>query len=269
VARPPDVSRRVAVSSAGLSASPTQAPASGLAAALRAPIWSALVGGQAPWADAATDGDGRTVAVRYHPDVGPFGAVVDRHDPNAWDALASLVGAGGQIAVWVLPEDDEPEPWPPGGWEVTMDMPGWQMVAETLEPVRDPAAIDLTVADVPAMLDLVSRTRPGPFGRRTVELGGYQGLCHDDDLVAMAGWRMRPGGLTEISAVCTDAGHQGKGLGARLVRSVAADIVAAGEVPFLHVAGVNVGAIRLYEGLGFTQNRAVRFVALRRVGPPR
>jgi predicted GNAT family acetyltransferase len=73
---------------------------------------------------------------------------------------------------------------------------------------------------------------------------------------------MRPGGFTEISAVCTDAAHRGQGLGARLVRSVAAEIVAGGEVPFLHVAGINVGAIRLYEKLGFSTVSAVRFVVL-------
>ena len=60
----------------------------------------------------------------------------------------------------------------------------------------------LTDADVPAMLALIDLTKPGPFRPRTIELGGYTGIFHDDELVAMAGQRMRPPGYTEISAVC-------------------------------------------------------------------
>jgi len=37
----------------------------------------------------------------------------------------------------------------------------------------DPEAVVLTSTDVPEMLDLVERTRPGPFLPRTVELGTY------------------------------------------------------------------------------------------------
>jgi ribosomal protein S18 acetylase RimI-like enzyme len=227
-----------------------------------------LVGVQAGWAERATSDDGRVLAVRYLPDVGPFGAVADRHDPKAWSALACLVGPGGRVVLWVMPGEGQPEPWPPVGWEVVMDMPGIQMVADGLEPVDDPDAFGLTAADVPAMLDLVATTKPGPFGPRTIELGGYQGLRCDGRLVAMAGRRMRPGRYTEISAVCTDSDYQGQGLGARLVRSVAAAIMAAGDVPFLHAAGSNVGAIRLYEKLGFTESAAVRFVVLSRGRSP-
>ncbi|CAM5277170.1 hypothetical protein SMICM304S_01749 [Streptomyces microflavus] len=37
------------------------------------------------------------------------------------------------------------------------------------------------------MLDLVARTRPGPFLPRTVELGTYLGIRRGGALVAMAG----------------------------------------------------------------------------------
>jgi predicted GNAT family acetyltransferase len=113
------------------------------------------------------------------------------------------------------------------------------------------------------MLALVERTRPGPFLPRTVELGTYLGIRRDGVLVAMAGERFHPPGHTEISAVCTDDAHRGQGLGGRLVRAVAAGIRARGERPFLHVAGDNTGALRLYESLGFRPRRTVTFAGAR------
>jgi predicted GNAT family acetyltransferase len=112
------------------------------------------------------------------------------------------------------------------------------------------------------MLDLVARTRPGPFGSRTVEMGTYLGFVEDGVLVAMAGERLHPPGYTEISAVCTDADHRGRGLATRLVLAVAAGIRARGEVPFLHAAADNTTAIRLYEHLGFRLRARPDFVAL-------
>lgn len=47
--------------------------------------------------------------------------------------------------------------------------------------------VELGAADVPEMLDLTARTRPGPFWRRTHELGTYLGVRLDGRLVAMAG----------------------------------------------------------------------------------
>jgi predicted GNAT family acetyltransferase len=113
------------------------------------------------------------------------------------------------------------------------------------------------------MLDLVAHTRPGPFGRRTVELGGFLGIRHRGRLVAMAGERLRPPGFGEISGVCTEAAHRGQGLGGRLVRAVAAGMATRGDTPFLNAAASNVNAIRLYETLGMEVARSVRFVVVR------
>jgi hypothetical protein len=87
----------------------------------------------------------------------------------------------------------------------------------TVRPRRRPApapdAARLGAADVPEILDLIDRTQPGPFRRRTVELGTYLGLrSADGRLIAMAGERLHPAGWTEISAVCTDPAHRRKGL---------------------------------------------------------
>ena len=83
----------------------------------------------------------------------------------------------------------------------------------------------------------------------------------------MAGERLRPPGFTEISAVCTDAGHRGQGLAARLVRAVAAGIRARGDTPFLHTAGTNTDAIRLYLRLGFEIRRHTTFAVVRSPAP--
>jgi predicted GNAT family acetyltransferase len=115
-------------------------------------------------------------------------------------------------------------------------------------------------ADVPEMLDLVARTRPGPFLPRTIELGGYLGIRRDGALAAMAGERLRPPGWTEISAVCTDPAFRGNGLASRLTLAVAAAITARGEQPFLHAASDNAAALRLYASLGFRLRRPAKFV---------
>ena len=138
-----------------------------------------------------------------------------------------------------------------------------QLVDDGVDARPDAEAVRLGPADVPEMLALVARTRPGPFLPRTVDLGTYLGIRSGGALVAMAGERLHPPGWTEISAVCTDAAHRGRGLATRLVLAVAAGIRDRGEVPFLHAAATNTNAIRLYESIGFRLRRHTRFVALR------
>lgn len=84
--------------------------------------------------------------------------------------------------------------------------------------------------DVPEILGLVDRAQPGPFRKRTIELGTYLGIRRDGELIAMAGERMRPPGWTEISAVCTDPAYRGQGLATRLIRAVAAGSGTAANV---------------------------------------
>jgi len=245
------------------------------------PVWHSLVGRHASLGRHFVSADGTVMAARYLPDVSPFAAVADVGDPAGWAALATLVGPGGR-AVVTFPVDatDGVTPWPPADWTVVMDLSGVQMVARDMQPAVDPAALSLGPADVTEMLDLVARTRPGPFATRTVELGGYVGFRDQPDgdgrsprsgpadaarLVAMAGRRFAPDGFSEISAVCTDADWRGRGLGSRLVRTVAAGIVAEGEVPFLHASATNP-AIALYRELGMVVRIPVRFVALEWAG---
>lgn len=202
-------------------------------------VWAALSGPQASFAEVFGQ------ARRFPVDVSPFGAIANQDDPQCWSDLAELIGPGGNVVI------TGKELKVPGTWEELGGGMGKQMTGEDVFGQEDDEAIELGRDDVPEMLDLISRTEPGPFLPRTYELGGYLGFRVNGDLVAMAGRRMHPPGWVEISAVCTDPAHQGKGLGGRLVKAVAAGIRAEGAVPFLHVSETNENAIRLYEKLGF------------------
>ncbi|HEY5834460.1 GNAT family N-acetyltransferase [Streptomyces sp.] len=195
-------------------------------------------------------------AARYQQDVSPFVALADAEDPRSWADLAALVGPGNSFALAGVPTLPE-------GWATGQTGQGVQLVATKLRDEPDPEAEPLGPADVPEMLDLVARAQPGPFLPRTIELGAYYGIRRAGKLVAMAGERLRPPGWTEISAVCTDAEHRGRGLATRLVRHAAAEIRERGDTPFLHAAASNTGAIRLYESMGFTLRRGTLFHFLR------
>ncbi|GAB1640926.1 GNAT family N-acetyltransferase [Krasilnikovia sp. MM14-A1259] len=215
------------------------------------PVWAALSGPHA----ALAERHGR--AARYPADMSMFHAPADPADPAAWADLARLAGAGTEVFLV------GPALQAPAGWTATFTLPGVQLADTGMSADDDPEAVELTEADVPDMLDLAARTKPGPFLPRTIAMGRYVGLRHEGALVAMAGERLHPPGWTEISAVCTDPAFQGRGLAARLVRAVAAGIRRRGETAFLHAAENNTNAIRLYEKLGFTLRTPVTFALLR------
>lgn len=227
---------------------------------LTSPVWQALTG---PHRDLALR---HGAAVRYPPEVAPFGAVADPTDPAGWRDLAELVG---DDVVAVLATTDAP----PSGWRAIDVLDATRFVAGATEPgspVVGPAAgpdavVRLGAGDVADMLDLTERTDPGPFRPRTIELGGFVGIRRAGQLVAMAGQRMQPPGWSEISAVCTDPSVRGQGLAVAVVRAVAADIEASGRRAFLHVMRSNTAAIALYERLGFTRHQDV---AVHVVQPP-
>jgi predicted GNAT family acetyltransferase len=105
---------------------------------------------------------------------------------------------------------------------------------------------------IPSMIELIAKTNPGPFFSRTIELGNYEGIFEDGQLVAMTGQRLRPDKYTEISAVCTHPDYSGKGYAGKLIRNQLYHIRQASRIPFLHTLATNYGAIRLYERLGFS-----------------
>lgn len=215
------------------------------------PVLSSLTGPHARFAER------RGNVLRYPVDVCPFVAMPGEPDEVDWANAAGLVGPGGLLPLAGLRVP------PPAGWEVAARGEGVQMTGESLAVAADPEAVVLGSPDVPEMLELIRRAKPGPFLPRTFLLGTYLGIRQDGALVAMAGERLHPAGWTEISAVCTDEAWRGRGLATRLVRAVGAGIRARGETPFLHAAATNSTAIRLYEQLGFRHRRTTVFGAVR------
>ncbi|MFD9563343.1 GNAT family N-acetyltransferase [Streptomyces sp. NPDC059994] len=195
--------------------------------------------------------------LRYPPGVTPWLALSDDPGPEDWADVAALAGPGNEVPLLGMSH------LPPPDWELTFEVAGVQLVDDGVAARPFAEAVTLTAADVPEMMELVERTRPGPFLPRTIELGTYLGVRRDGVLVAMAGERLHPPGWTEISAVCTDDAFRGQGLGTRLILAVAANIRDRGEHPFLHTGARNTGAIRLYESLGFRLRRTTRFMVAR------
>jgi hypothetical protein len=189
-----------------------------------------------------------------------FAAAADE-SPESQAALAALCPAGDGIAVV---EADE-APTPPG-LAVVERGAIWQMLAETLAPGDAPdfAVAPLTDADGPEMLALATLTKPGPFFERTHRLGDFVGVKVGGRLAAMAGERMRAPGYTEVSGVCTHPDHRGRGYAAALTRIVAANILARGETPFMHVFPSNAGAISVYQALGFRLRREMKLAVFGR-----
>jgi ribosomal protein S18 acetylase RimI-like enzyme len=224
----------------------------GISHPLDNPIWWSLAGAHAHLAER------RGRSLRYATGVSLFAAVPDVPHTSDWTDLAALA-AGDTVPILT-----GMQALPPQDWETVLSIDGVQMVdGGGIAAAPDEEAVRLGAPDVPDMLDLTTRTKPGPFLPRTVEMGTYLGIRRDGRLAAMAGERMHPTGWTEISAVCTDPAYRGQRLATRLVLAVAAEIRARGEKPFLHVETRNTAAIRLYESLGFRIRRTTPFIGTR------
>jgi ribosomal protein S18 acetylase RimI-like enzyme len=208
------------------------------------PAWHALNGADRALASNGGSGPGGK-ARRYRPAVSPIAAVANERDPAAWAELAALAdGAPLAVICASVPE----------GWTELQAFPLIQMVHTGALDSRAGGYefAPLGPADVPDMLALVAATEPGPFAPETIAFGGYRGWRADGELACMAGERMHPGNWTEVSAVCTAPGYQGRGLAGAVVSVLVSEIAAAGRRPFLHVTVENP-ARRLYERLGFAE----------------
>ncbi|SDX66724.1 GNAT family N-acetyltransferase [Flavobacterium degerlachei] len=107
------------------------------------------------------------------------------------------------------------------------------------------------------LLGLVKIVYPEYFKSKTADLGNYYGIFKDNQLVAITGERMQTEGFTEVSAVITHPQHTGQGYAKQLVAHTANAILAQNKSPFLHVAKANIGAVKLYEKLGFETRREI------------
>jgi ribosomal protein S18 acetylase RimI-like enzyme len=117
------------------------------------------------------------------------------------------------------------------------------------------------------MLELTALTKPGPFYEKTNAFGNYVGIFQNNQLVAMAGERLHLNDYTEISAVCTHPSQTGKGFGSLLVAYLVEKIIESGQTPFLHARKDNVGAIRVYEKVGFVVRKEMNFAIFKKKNP--
>jgi predicted GNAT family acetyltransferase len=202
-------------------------------------------------------GDGR--ALRMDADFGLFAASRDLASENL-AALTALIPHDGTIGLV------EASPFRlPRGTAQVMRGDVHQMIAPKVVPkTLSFDVIALGDADAEEMLALAILTEPGPFFRRTHQLGNFIGVRQEGKLVAMAGERLKLAGFTEVSGVCTHPDWRGKGYASGLMEIVARRVLERGETPFLHVYAANSGAIALYESLGFRWRAALTFTVLRR-----
>jgi len=231
-------------------------------------IWNALTTRQAEFAESCDQ------ARRFIPKITSLSAFLE---PTArgYESLKGLVSTGGTIALF-LAVPHEPHP----GWSFVAGTSMPQMVyedgtgnaglrwddnrARLSSHEANPEIVELGASDVPEMLELTALTKPGPFNKRTRELGTYLGIRRDGKLVAMAGERLKVPGYTEVSAVCTHPEHTGHGYARILMAEVMQRIRSRGETPFLHVREDNVRAIGLYHRLGFKQRVLSQLAVLRK-----
>ena len=203
---------------------------------------------------------GTAWARRYPSDVAPFAAVIGS-DARSLASLADLVPSGEAVALL----GEQPESL--GAWERLRETPIVQMVhGASGHGATDPRVTPspLSSADVPAMLQLVAVTHPGPFLPRTIELGRYLAVWQDGQLAAMAGERFHLPGYHEISAVSTHPDFQRRGYARQLMLHLMGQIQDDGDIPILHVVGGNDGALALYEALGFKKRAELTLQILQR-----
>jgi GNAT superfamily N-acetyltransferase len=143
----------------------------------------------------------------------------------------------------------------------TLDPPQELSIALSIPLPAGYSFRQLTPSDAPAMVALAELTEPGPFRRRTIELGNFYGIFHGDRLVAMAGKRMHLPGFIEVSGVCTHPDVRGRGYAGALTQIIIDEIEEAGRTPFLHAWHDNP-AQNLYESLGFTLSNTFNLAIL-------
>lgn len=188
----------------------------------------------------------------YHPDYCPFGGFEKR------DAIAKAIDEYSTMVdnFFIVGEKPELSNLLKLNKEVIcLQMIVYEPIAIT---INDPI-VKLTDEHIDALYELVNLVQPGYFKRKTALLGNYYGVFKNEELVAVTGERMQMNDFIEVSAVVTHPNHTGKGYAKQLVAHTVNEIFNQNKIPYLHVIEDNIGAIQLYEKLGFEIRRKISF----------
>ena len=188
----------------------------------------------------------------YHPDYCPFGGFAP--DENVLDPINNYSSLADDF--FIVGE----EPKLPNNLVVKKDLVCLQMIIpERIAIKEQDVIIKLTDQHSNDLFHLVNLVQPGYFKKNTFLLGEYFGIFKEDKLVAVTGERMKMNAITEVSAVVTHPAHTGKGYAKQLVARTVNNILQQKRIACLHVTESNIGAIKLYDQLGFKLRRKISF----------
>ncbi|MEZ7497662.1 GNAT family N-acetyltransferase [Flavobacterium sp. Arc3] len=188
----------------------------------------------------------------YDPEYCPFGAALDTKTSSNAIAHYSKLSANFFIV------GEKPEI--PNTLKIENELVCLQMIVR--EPITIPISdsiVKLEESHREALLGLVKIVYPEYFKSKTATLGNYYGIFKDSQLVAVTGERMQMNDFIEVSAVITHPDYIGKGYAKQLVAHTVNAILNQNKTAFLHVYEKNIGAIKLYEKLGFETRRKISF----------
>lgn len=188
----------------------------------------------------------------YNPDYCPFGGFLELESTlESADKYASL--CDNFFIVGEKPKIGDT-------LKIAKELVCLQMIIrEKIQITFDNEIIKLTKEHKEELFELVNLVQPGYFKTNTFLLGSYYGIFSNEKLVSIAGERMKMNNFTEVSAIITHPDHTGKGYAKQLTSHVVNNIFDEGKIPFLHVVETNLGAIKLYEKLGFVTRRKMSF----------
>jgi predicted GNAT family acetyltransferase len=217
------------------------------------PVWQALSSRQKQF-------NIGTNTVKFYPaDIAPFVGLKNWDEHDMQDMMKNLPSSRS-YSVMIAKNISLPD-----NVKVVFTAPLYQMYCSAFKPylLESQHVRTLTQEDVPLMISLTDKAKPGPFFKRTIEMGKYIGLFDGEKLVAMAGERLKVPGHTEISAICTDPDYNGKGYASFLSTLICQHVIAEGNIPILHVKSENTRAIEVYRKLGFEISADVFFAIFR------
>lgn len=221
---------------------------------LENPVYNALCSGDQHL------GTGTEQVKYFEEEVSPFAGFA-RDNKDGFSVLYDLLPPGRKI-LYATPGKITA----PAGWQLQHEIGGLQFVYDAGEINATFSNVQpLTESHVEEMIELVRLTRPGPFGKRTIDFGSYYGIFDTGKLVAMTGQRLHVENYSELSAVCTHPDHLGKGYASVLLQHQLQIILQTGQKPFLHVRDDNDRAIAVYERLGFTISRPMNFYFMKKM----